>query len=615
MHEFRAEVLKDLLRSPLPPAVSAQISAKLAPKPIDLHYPSIGTLFKGRKTFLDRLHASLTRPDGGTAAIAGRAVHGMGGVGKTRAAVEYAWAHRDDYTALFLLDAETPDKLHTALAALAAPLRLPAAAAPEEAVRFEAVLDWLNANPTWLLIFDNIDTEPALAAAHHLLGRLAGGHVLMTSRLTQFPRGVERLDLDVLSLDDATSFLLEATETGRRRTPDDAAEARALAEALGQLALALEMAAATIEARGWSFTKYQEIWQGNRARVVGWARPEITGYHHAVAETWQASVDQLTPAARDLLQRLAFLAPEPVPESLLDVPVPGATTADDPHAALDDLTKYSLATRDPATETFLLHRLILDVTRRGLAQAGTERRPPDRGAGLDQRGVHRQSTGCPDLEDPGPAGAACRSGRRPRRRGGHRRADRGRDGSSRHAVPCKSAASARRTILQACPRHRRGELPAKRPSYRDPPQQPRSVAASHQPARRGGTADAPRAGDRRGQLRPGPSERRDPTSTTSPQLLQATNRLGEAEPLMRRALAIDEASYGPDHPNVAIRPQQPRPVAASHQPARRGGTADAPRAGDRRGQLRPGPSGRRDRPQQPRRSCCKPPTGSARRNR
>ena len=70
------------------------------------------------------------------------------------------------------------------------------------------------------------------------------------------------------------------------------------------------------------------------------------------------------------------------------------------------------------------------------------------------------------------------------------------------------------------------------------------------------------------------------------QLLQATNRLGEAEPLMRRALAIDEASYGKDHPNVATRPQQPRPVAASHQPARRGGTADAPRAGHRRGQLR-----------------------------
>jgi len=35
-------------------------------------------------------------------------------------------------------------------------------------------------------------------------------------------------------------------------------------------------------------------------------------------------------------------------------------------------------------------------------------------------------------------------------------------------------------------------------------------------------------------------------------LLQATNRLAEAEPLMRRALAIDERSFGPDHPDVAI---------------------------------------------------------------
>jgi tetratricopeptide (TPR) repeat protein len=34
-------------------------------------------------------------------------------------------------------------------------------------------------------------------------------------------------------------------------------------------------------------------------------------------------------------------------------------------------------------------------------------------------------------------------------------------------------------------------------------------------------------------------------------LLRATNRLAEAEPLFRRALAIDEKSFGPEHPNVA----------------------------------------------------------------
>jgi hypothetical protein len=323
-HHFVAEALNDIL-SPPP-----------AHKLIVLPYPSLGTLFKGRDAFLRRLRASLTRPDGGTAAIAGRAVHGLGGVGKTRAAVEYAWAHRADYTALALLDAETPEKLHASLAALVGPLRLPEQAAPDEAARMEAALAWLNANPGWFLILDNIDTEPALQAAIRLLGRLQGGHVVMTSRLARFPRGVERLDLDVLSLDDAASFLVAATEGGRRKAADDAVQARGLAEELGQLALALEMAAATIEVRGFAFAAYRALWQGNRARVVGWAGQAITGYHHAVAETWRTSVDQLSEAGRHLLERLAFLAPDPVPGFLLDVPVPDAE-AEDAAAALDDL--------------------------------------------------------------------------------------------------------------------------------------------------------------------------------------------------------------------------------------------------------------------------------------
>ena len=61
------------------------------------------------------------------------------------------------------------------------------------------------------------------------------------------------------------------------------------------------------------------------------------------------------------------------------------------------------------------------------------------------------------------------------------------------------------------------------------------------------------------------------------QLLRATNRLAEAEPMFRRAMAIDEKAFGPDHPNFASDPQQPRRIAASHQPARRGG-ADYRRA-------------------------------------
>ncbi len=83
------------------------------------------------------------------------------------------------------------------------------------------------------------------------------------------------------------------------------------------------------------------------------------------------------------------------------------------------------------------------------------------------------------------------------------------------------------------------------------------AASGHEPPRRGRAADAPRARDRRRELRPGSSQCGDRLNNLA-QLLQDTNRLAEAEPLMRRALAIDEKSYGPDHPNVAIRPQQSR---------------------------------------------------------
>ena len=92
-------------------------------------------------------------------------------------------------------------------------------------------------------------------------------------------------------------------------------------------------------------------------------------------------------------------------------------------------------------------------------------------------------------------------------------------------------------------------------------------------------------------------------------LLQATNRLAEAEPLMRRALAIDEQSYGPDHPKVATDLNNLAALAPGHQPAGRGRAADAPRAGDRRAELRPGPPRTSPQTSTTWRSCSRPRTG------
>jgi tetratricopeptide (TPR) repeat protein len=520
-------------------------------KLILLPYPSLRTLFKGREAFLRGLRASLTRADGRAAAIAGRAVHGLGGVGKTRAAVEYAWAHRGEYTALALLDAETGEKLHAGLATLVGPLRLPEQAVPDEAARMEAALAWLNANPGWFLILDNIDSEPALGAANRLLGRLQGGHVVLTSRLASFPRGIERLDLDVLPLDDAADFLLAATEGGRCKAVDDAVQARALSEELGQLALALEMAAATIEARGLGFAAYRALWLGNRARVIGWADQAITGYHHAVAETWRTSVDQLTEAGRHLLERLAFLAPDPVPGFLLDVPVPDAK-AEDAAAALDDLAAYSLVTRDLDGGTFLVHRLVQDVTRRGLAGEGTTTARLAEALGWVKAAFMddpQDVRNWPVLDPLAP----------------HAEAVVGRAYAAGIAEPTARLMGGLGLLLKTKAAYARAEHLYRRTLAIDET----SLGTNH--PNFGSDLnnlamllyDTNRLGEAEPLLRralaiaaatPGEDHRNVATCLSNlAGLLQATNRFSEAEPLHRRALAIDEAIYGENHPKVAIR--------------------------------------------------------------
>ena len=494
--QLRAEVLKE----PWPEERRA--------KPIVLPYASLGNLFKGREAFLRRLRQSLTRANGGATAIVSKALYGMGGIGKTRAAVEYAWAHREDYTALLLAQADSPEELRRYLAGLAGPLLLAEREVAEEEVRLNAVLSWLGANPGWLLILDNVDAPPALAEANRLMGRLAGGHVLLTGRLDRFARQVEPLEIDVLSREAAAAFLVEATDSRRRKAADDDAAAGELADELGRLALALEQAAATIEKLRCGLRRYLEIWQSNRERAVGWARPEITGYHHAVAATWQTSVDQLTEAGRHLLERLAFLAPDPVPMFLLDVAVPDAE-AEDQYGALADLAAVSLVTREIEGERFSVHRLVQDVTRRSLDSGALRQRVTE-----TLGWVNAAFTG--DPED-------VRSWARL-------------DPLTPHA----------QSVTQWADAAGIAESTARLMSQLGTLLYTKSLHAQAEPLfRRALAIDEASFGPSH------PEVSRDLNNLA--ELLRATNRLTEAEPLIRRALMIDEVSLGPDHPAVAVR--------------------------------------------------------------
>lgn len=296
---------------PLPASVAG------SGKPNNLPYLSLGTRFKGRETFVTDLHQRLASRPGAVAAIVARqAIHGLGGVGKTRLAVEYAWRYQANYTALLFVRAEAATDLPRQLAALCAPLGLPERQAREEEVQTAAVLRWLAAHYGWLLILDNVDSPEAAQAVEAVLPRLQHGHVLLTSRLSQWGAGMEALPLDVLAEPDAVAFVLERTAGFRHATPSDAADAVALAQELGGLALALEQAGAYIQHVRCSLGEYHRRWRAGEARVRTWFDARLMHYPRSLAITWETTLAQLEAPARALLRLLAWLAPEPVPRLL-----------------------------------------------------------------------------------------------------------------------------------------------------------------------------------------------------------------------------------------------------------------------------------------------------------
>ena len=511
-----------------------------AHKPDNLPFRSIKDLFIGRDKILDDLHASLSQPGGSVTAI----VHGLGGIGKTRTAVEYALRNNDRFSALLFVRAPDRETLDRELAGLASVLRLPAAEAREDAVKRAAVLRWLEDTSRWLLILDNVDTPEALAAADALARTRRTGHVLLTTRLSELPDGVSPVPLDLLTQDDATNYLLKATK-GRRVQPDDEIRARELAETLDRLTLALVYAAAYIRVTKLTFAGYLERWHAHRDDALTWANETMTGYPLSLARTWLTSVEQLSPAGRTLLERLSFFANDPVPETLMNVP---------PAEGLDpliDLARYSLVTRDDETPRFTVHRILRDVTNRRLKQDSDTYRV---------RLVEVLSwINAAIVEDPGDvrtwpsidplvphaeavAWAADAAGIAPRTArlfgaldllfSAKAQYDQAEIFSRRALAITEGSLGPADPAVATCLNNLAALLEAISRLEEAEPLLCRAIAIYE--AALG--SDHPNVATCLNNLA---------------RLLHDSNRVGEAEPLIRRALAIDEARLGPDHPDVA----------------------------------------------------------------
>jgi tetratricopeptide (TPR) repeat protein len=355
------------------------------------------TCFTGREAVLERLHAALQ--NGRDARIA--VLSGLGGIGKTQTAVEYAYRFRDAYTAVLWTRADSAEELAQGLAQIAGQLGLAGAEAADRNVAVEATQRWLAdaANSGWLLIADNADfifptwTPEAFEA---FLPLRPTGSLLLTSRATAFdPLNVSSpILLMTMQPEEAILFLKHRVGRNEEMLPEGEQQALAqIVEHLGYLPLALEQAGAYIGIKQKSFAGYLSEYRRNTRKLLEEAKPKRGDYnrdpetreYHTVWTTWALNFQEVAeenPAAAELLRASAFLAPDAIPAELLlkaaDQLGPTLAAAfagadaetgwDRYDETLEPLTRYSLAQKDISGRTYTLHRLVQQVVRERLTE-------------------------------------------------------------------------------------------------------------------------------------------------------------------------------------------------------------------------------------------------------
>ncbi|MFO0949805.1 MAG: tetratricopeptide repeat protein [Isosphaeraceae bacterium] len=310
--------------------------------------------FVGREEELAALAAALT-PSGRSAQVQPVALHGLGGVGKTHLAVEFAVRREADYDAVLWLPAEEPTALASAFAALAADLGLPEGADADQPARVSAVIRWLDSHTRWLLIFDNAERREEVEP---YLPRRVRGQVVITSRNPDWGKLARPVKVGPMSRADAVRLLCGGP------ADVDPGGADALAKALGDLPLALAQAASYVHATGCSFAEYQSRFESYEAALDSdeWAEP---GYGRTVAATLALALRALRPPgakgpthAETLLKRCAFYAPDRIPRELLAAHLPETSELDD---AVRTLRRYSLVETEPGFVS--VHRLVQRAVR------------------------------------------------------------------------------------------------------------------------------------------------------------------------------------------------------------------------------------------------------------
>jgi tetratricopeptide (TPR) repeat protein len=327
--------------------------------------------FTGREDVLVRLREAVSRK---VTVVLPHALQGMGGVGKTALAIEYAHRYRSEYDLVWWVAADQRNLARASLAGLARRLELPSATGKSVDGAADAALEALRVGrpySRWLVIFDNAD-QP-----EELKGVIPGGdgHVLITSRNPRWEVAATKLEVDVFARHESIEFL-------KKRIPGgiDEPAANELAEELGDLPLALEQAGACQAETGMPVGTYLRLLKDEVGKILGVGKP--LEYPLSMTAAWRVSVSQLSerlPSAVVLLRTCAFFGPEPIPQEVFQhgAQAPDTQISDltaDPiqlAQAIGELARFALVRID--RRMIIVHRLVQALLREELNPTDRER--------------------------------------------------------------------------------------------------------------------------------------------------------------------------------------------------------------------------------------------------
>jgi tetratricopeptide (TPR) repeat protein len=338
--------------------------------------PDRNPFFTGREQVLAQLQE----------ALAGRgraALNGLGGVGKTQTAVEYAHLHQEEYLYEFFASAQSREALVSGYTTIAGFLRLSLAEAQEQELVVNLVKHWLSSHQRWLLILDNADE---LTMAREFIPPGESGHVLLTTRAGAVGVVARCVDIREMKTEEGALFLLRRAKNIAEDAPLDAAAkadqetAKMIATQLDGLPLALDQAGAYIEETGCGLSHYLDLYRKRAPDLLQLRGTLGTGHSDPVATTWALSFENIkkaNPAAAELLRFCAFLHPDAIPEelfsnasgelgSVLESLGSDAIALD---RAISEIREYSLLRRDSTARTLQIHRLVQAVLKQEMDEA------------------------------------------------------------------------------------------------------------------------------------------------------------------------------------------------------------------------------------------------------